>query len=133
MKKEKGIRLLILVAALAMLLLGINLRTNKQKAILNKGPKMIQIQVVFEDGSVSAYTLETTQDTLGAALKDAALIQGEESAYGMFIRSAAGVEADESKQQWWCVMKDGEELAVGVDSQPIKNEESYLLVLRTGW
>lgn len=133
MNKEKGIRLVILVAAVAMLLLGLNMRTNRQKTILNKGEKTIQVQIVFEDGSFKAYALETTQDTLGEALKDAQLIQGEESAYGMFIKSVGGVEADVSKEQWWCLMKNGEEMSVGVDSAIIEDGDTYLLVLRTGW
>ena len=42
-----------------------------------------------------------------------------------------GVEADDSKSQWWCITKDGEQVNTGVDATPIEDGDHYELTLST--
>ena len=70
---------------------------------------------------------------LRGALEQEKLVSGSESQYGLFITSADGETADDSKQQWWCVTKGGEQVNTGVDTTPIADGETYELTLKTGY
>ncbi len=89
--------------------------------------------VVYEDGTYENFAIDTRQSTLGAALLEGGLIEGEEGDYGLYVTTVNGVKADESKEQWWCLTKDGEPVATGVDSTPIANEDVFEFTLKTGY
>lgn len=95
------------------------------------GDKTIEIQVVVSEEDVREFTVKTDEAYLGAALKNEGLIEGEESQYGLFITAVDGVKADDSKSQWWCVTKNGEQVNTGVDTTPITDGEHYELTLST--
>ena len=61
------------------------------------------------------------------------LIKGSESAYGLFVTSVDGVEADSAKEQWWCFTKNGEMLSTGVDTTPIQDGDKFEITLTTGY
>ena len=47
----------------------------------------------FADGTTQSYVVNTDKDTVGTALLDAGLIEGEQSAYGLYVKSVCGVVA----------------------------------------
>ena len=49
-------------------------------------------------------------------MENEGLIEGEEGQYGLFITAVDGVKADDSKNQWWCITKNGEQVNTGVDT-----------------
>lgn len=97
------------------------------------GAKALELTVVYADGSADAFSFSTDAEFLRAALEEQQLVAGDESEYGLFIKTVNGVTADESQQQWWCVTKDGAEVMTGVDSTPIADGDHFELTLKTGW
>ena len=96
-----------------------------------KGDKTIQIQVVVSEEDIRDFTIQTDEAYLGAALQNEKLIEGEDSQYGLYITKVDGVEADASKNQWWCITKDGEQVNTGADTTPIADGDHYELTLST--
>lgn len=98
-----------------------------------QGSKKITVEVVLEDNQKKNYAISTDAEFLGQALKEQKLVEGEEGPYGLFITKVAGVAADDSKQQWWCITKNGEAVTTGVDQTPIADGEKYEITLTTGY
>lgn len=95
---------------------------------MGDGATTIQVEVKAEDKSIT-FTLHTDAGTLGDALLTYALIEGENSQYGMFIKRVNGILADfDVDGYYWGVYKNGEYLMTGVDSTVIADGEHYELV-----
>ena len=91
------------------------------------------LKVVHGDG-VSMTTYVTTDKTmLGAALSENNLIRGRLGAYGLFVTTVDDERADESKEQWWCLTKDGQSVNTGVDYTPVEDGATYEFTLTTGY
>lgn len=101
-------------------------------AEVGEGDKTITVKVVIEDKSVTI-TVHTNQEMLGGALTENKLVDGENSEYGLYIKSVIGIEADYDKNQaYWAISKGGEYLMTGADTTPIANGESYELTYTKG-
>ena len=96
------------------------------------GGKTVTVQVVHEDGSRD-FTLNTDEEFLGAALIADGVVEDNQSAYGLYILTADGETADESKQEWWKLTKEGEMVNTGADVTPIADGEHYELTLTVGY
>ena len=73
--------------------------------------------VTFADGTKQNYVVTTGKASVGEALVDAGLIAGEESEYGLYVKSVCGVTADyDTDGTYWALYVDGEFSSVGVDS-----------------
>lgn len=97
------------------------------------GGKTVTVQVVHEDGSSRDFTLNTDEEFLGAALIADGVVEDNQSAYGLYILTADGETADESKQEWWKLTKEGEMVNTGADVTPIADGEHYELTLTVGY
>lgn len=93
----------------------------------------IGVAVTHGDGTVKEFSISTEALNLRKALEQENLIAGDESEYGLFVKTVDGETADESQQQWWCFTRDGETLMTGVDSTEIVDGDHYEIVLTTGW
>ncbi|MEG2719171.1 MAG: DUF4430 domain-containing protein [Clostridia bacterium] len=126
MKNKKlllGIGCLVLVAAL--LFGAYTLWMPKGSA----GAKQITLQVVGVDKQSKDFSISTDQAYLRGALEEQKLIAGEESQYGLFVKTVDGYTVDEGKQEWWCVTKGGAEVTTGVDTTPIADGDHFELTL----
>lgn len=131
--KKAGVKVVVLIAALiiaALAMFGIY-KTFMPKG--QAGAKEITVSVVHADKSEKNFTYQTDEAYLGAVLKAEGLVDGEEGEYGLFITSADGEEADASKEQWWCLTKDGETVNTSADQTPIENGEQFELTLTEGY
>lgn len=97
------------------------------------GDKALGLTVAYADGSTDEFEFTTDAEFLRAALEEQQLVAGDESEYGLFVKTVNGVTADESQQQWWCLTRDGAEVMTGVDSTPIADGDHFELTLKTGW
>lgn len=61
------------------------------------------------------------------------MINGKDSDYGFFITEVNTRTADDTKQEWWCITKDGADVNTGVDQTPIADGDHYELTLKTGY
>ena len=66
-------------------------------------------------------------------LEQEGLVAGEESEYGLFVKTVDGYTADDSNQEWWCFTKNGESLTTGVDTTPIADGEHFEATLTVGY
>ena len=71
-----------------------------------------------------------TEDTeLRQALEENSLIAGDESDYGLYVKTVDGMTADyDADGLYWAFYKSGEYLMTGVDTTEIADGEQYELV-----
>lgn len=93
----------------------------------------IAVSVKHADGSENEFTISTEALNLRGALEQENLIAGDESEYGLFVKTVDGETADDAKQEWWCFTKGGEMLMTGVDDTLIADGEHYEIVFTVGW
>ena len=98
-----------------------------------QGTKKITVDIVFAQGDTKTVKIKTDAEYLRGALEEEDLIKGSENAYGLFVTSVDGVEADSAKEQWWCFTKNGESLSTGVDTTPIQDGDKFEITLTTGY
>ena len=92
-----------------------------------KGAKTVTVLVTAEEQSLT-FTLHTDKATLGEALLEHGLIEGEEGAFGLYVKKVNGILADyDVDQTYWSFTKGGELMMVGVDSAEIADGEQYEL------
>ena len=64
--------------------------------------------------------------TVGDALVELGMIEGEESEYGLYVKTVNGVTADYDKDGvYWAFYIDGEYASSGVDSTEITEGSTY--------
>ena len=92
------------------------------------GSKTVQVEVRVEEQSVT-FTIKTDKETLGEALIEHSLIEGEPSDFGLYIKKVNGITADFNvDQSYWGFYKNGEYMMTGVDGTKIADGEHYELV-----
>ena len=92
------------------------------------GAKTVEVEVKAGEESVT-FTIHTDKDTLGDALLEHGLVDGEEGAFGLYVKFVNGIEADFDKDgSYWGFYKNGEMMLVGVDGVVIADGEHYELV-----
>lgn len=121
-----------LTALLAVVLVFFGVYSFTKKAPV-AGAKTISVDVIHGDGSRKTFEYHTDREYLGEVLKDEELVDGEESAYGLFIMTVDGETIDEANQEWWCITKDGAQLNTGADQTPIADGEGYELTFTIGY
>ena len=95
---------------------------------LGQGEKTFTLEVKIEDQSIT-FTVNTDADTVGKALLDNGIIAGEESEYGLYVKTVNGVLADyDVDQSYWSFYIDGEYAMSGVDTTDITEGAVYSLV-----
>lgn len=83
---------------------------------VGEGAYSFDFKAVFADGTSKAYRVSTDAETVGKALLELNLLAGEESEFGLYVKSVCGVEADYEKDgTYWALYVDGEMSMVGVD------------------
>ena len=127
--KRNLIAVLALVAVLA-LAGAVYLFTRPSTAA---GEKHIVVEVVDESGSSKEFTYDTDEEYLRGVLEEAGLIAGDESDYGLFVKTVDGYTANDANQEWWCFTKGGEQVNTGVDTTPIADGDHFEITLTTGY
>lgn len=94
---------------------------------LGEGTKTVTVKVVAEEQELT-FTIHTDKTTLGEALKEHKLVDGEESEFGLYVKAVNGIVADyDVDQTYWSLSKSGETMMVGVDGATIADGEQYEL------
>lgn len=95
---------------------------------LGEGAKTVTVKIEDTEKAVT-FTIRTDKSTVGEALLEHGLIDGEEGAYGMYIKSANGTVADYDKDQsYWAFYVGDDYSMTGVDTTPIEEGVTYRLV-----
>ena len=87
---------------------------------IGEGETAFSFEVVLDDGTTTYYNVHTDETTVGAALLGVSLIEGEDSEYGLYVKTVDGITKDYDKDgQYWAFYIDGEYASTGVDSTDI--------------
>ena len=136
MKKLLSILLCIaLIAALALSTVGCS-KNDKAEPVatteasgvvsMGEGETMFLFNVVDPEGKESHFEIHTDEKTVGAALLSLGLIAGEDSEFGLYVKTVNGVTVDYDKDgKYWAFYVDGEYAATGVDSTDITAGATY--------
>ena len=138
MSKKNNRTAIIAVAILLVLVVGaivawFALRPAAPAEAPATGKYTIAVSVTHGDGSVKDFSISTDAENLRGALEQEDLIAGEESQYGLYVKTVDGETVDDAKQEWWCFTKGGEMMMTGVDDSMIADGENYEIVFTVGW
>lgn len=93
---------------------------------LGEGSTKFTFSVVDKEGNETLFEIHTDQETVGKALLELELIAGEDSAYGLFVKTVNGITADYDKDGvYWAFYINDEYAQTGVDSTTITEGDSY--------
>ena len=93
-----------------------------------KGDTTVELEVKVENQSVT-FTIKTDKKTLGDALVEHGLLEGEEGPFGLYVKKVNGITADyDIDKSYWSLEKNGKALMIGVDSTEIADGEHYEFV-----
>lgn len=102
--------------------------TYKADTELGTGSKTVIVKVETLDTTVT-FTIHTDKDTVGAALLEHNIIEGEEGAYGLYVKKVNGIVADYDVDQSYWAFYIGDDYAMrGVELTEITEGKVYRLV-----
>ena len=130
MKKKSTFILAAVLIALCILAGGLYLQF---KPKTTAGEKEITVSVIHGSQEEKNFTYQTDAEYLREVLEENSLAEGEESQYGLFITTVDGETADDSKQQWWCITKAGEQVNTSADQTPVQDGDQFELTLKEGY
>ena len=83
-------------------------------------------KVTDADGKETDFTINTDKKTVGEALLEENLIAGDDSEYGLYVKTVNGVTLDYDKDgMYWAFYINGEYAQTGVDSTDITAGAEY--------
>lgn len=83
--------------------------------------------VVDADGNETEFDIKTDKETVGDALLAQNLIAGDESEYGLYVKTVNGITADyDVDGTYWAFYINGEYASTGVDSTPVEDGATYM-------
>lgn len=95
-------------------------------AVLGEGSNQFGFTVVDKDGNEVTCEIHTDETTVGAALLELGLIEGEEGQYGLYVKTVNGITADyDVDGTYWAFYVDGEYATTGVDATEVVSGASY--------
>ena len=95
---------------------------------VGEGAKTFSVEVVDGENNAIAFTVKTDEKTVGGALQELQILQGEQGDYGLYIKAVNGITADYDKDgTYWAFYIDGEYAMTGVDMTDIADGSSYTL------
>ena len=94
--------------------------------VLGEGAVVFDFVVVDKDGNETKFEIHTDKTTVGEALLEVKLIEGEEGPYGLYVKSVNGITADyDVDQTYWAFYINGEMAMTGVDVTDVEAGTTY--------
>lgn len=94
--------------------------------VLGEGQTVFTFNVTDADGNETNFEIHTDKETVGEALLELDLIAGEDSEYGLYVKTVNGITADYDKDQtYWAFYVNGEYAQTGVDSTNVTAGDTY--------
>lgn len=91
------------------------------------GQTPITVEVKAGEQSVK-FTVNTDKETVGAALLEHKLIDGEEGPYGLYIKKVNGITADyDTDKAYWAFYINDDYALKGIDQTTIEKDKTYRL------
>lgn len=93
---------------------------------VGEGKTRFTFTVTDKDGAETVFAVKTDKETVGDALVELGLIEGEESTYGLYVKKVNGITADyDTDKTYWAFYVNGEYATAGVDSTPVEANAVY--------
>lgn len=93
---------------------------------VGEGATEFAFKVTDLEGNSTEFVVCTDKTTVGEALLDAKLIEGEEGQYGLYVKKVNGILADyDVDKTYWGFYIDGEYAMTGVDKTNIEAGKTY--------
>lgn len=100
--------------------------TEVQNDVLGEGATQFLFTVVDKNGNETNFEIYTEKEIVGDALLELELIAGDESEYGLYVKTVNGITADyDADQTYWAFYVNGEYATSGVDTTPIEEGMTY--------
>ena len=97
-------------------------------AVIGQGSKTFAMEVTDGEGKVTAFTVKSDADTVGAALLALGIIAGEDSQYGLTIITVDGEAAVWATDNAYWAIWIGEEMAMtGASETPVYDGSIFKL------
>lgn len=100
--------------------------SQNESNVLGEGEKQFTFIVTDADGNDTNYEIHTDKTTVGDALLELDLIAGDESEYGLYVKTVNGITVDyDTDKSYWAFYVDGEYATSGVDTTEITEGATY--------
>ncbi len=135
---------MVLMVAMALFAGGCSGKTNEQSASakteqstevqeaaggqteLGEGASQFTFTVVDKDGVEMQFIIHTDKETVGEALLELELIAGDESEYGLYVKTVNGITADyDTDGTYWAFYINDEYAPTGVDATAVTEGAVY--------
>lgn len=94
--------------------------------VLGEGNTKFMFTVVDQEGNETQFEIHTDKTTVGDALQEVGLIEGEEGEYGLYVKTVNGITADyDVDGTYWAFYINDEYAMSGVDTTEIEEGDSY--------
>ncbi len=94
---------------------------------LGEGKSTVTVNVTAGDKTV-VFTIHTDEKTVGAALEEHNLVDGEKSTYGLYVKAVNGIVADyDIDGTYWAFTQNGESMPTGVDGAEFQDGDKFEL------
>lgn len=96
--------------------------------VLGEGSTKFAFAMEDAEGGKTQWEIHTDQKTVGEALLELGLIDGEDSEFGLYVKTVNNITLDYDKDgMYWSFYINDEYAQSGVDSTEIKEGDTYLL------
>ena len=93
---------------------------------LGQGAVTFTFTVTDKDGASETFVIHTDKGTVGDALMEHGLLEGEDGAYGLYVKKVNGITADyDVDKTYWAFYVNGEYASTGVDKTAVTAGASY--------
>lgn len=97
---------------------------------IGEGSKTFPLTITDQEGNSIQIIVKTDEETVGNALIQLGIVQGDETDYGLFVKTVNGITADyEADGIYWAFYVNGNYANSGVDQTPIVDGETYTLAV----
>ncbi len=97
---------------------------------LGEGATQFTLEVVDDEGKLTSFLISTDRETVGEALLELGLIEGDEGAYGLYIKKVNGVFAEyETTGTYWAFYVGGKFALKGISETEIEAGVIYRLAV----
>ena len=100
---------------------------------LGEGEKQFNFQVTFSNEKTVYYSIKTNEETVGKALVALNLIAGDETEYGLYVKTVGEETLDyDADGLYWAFYVNGEYATTGVDATAITEGATYSFAINKG-
>ena len=100
----------------------------KNGDVVGTGAMAFPFVICDKDGNETAITVKTDKKTVGEALLDEKIVEGEMGDYGLYVKKVNGIVADyDVDQTYWAFYIDDAYAMTGIDETEITAGSTYMM------